>query len=67
MLCRSDPGRIIFIKQTSDAPYEAMQNLRGGIINTLAVCQSQNGRQVLEGTKRIVGKIYALVFSGRGN
>lgn len=64
---RSDPGRIIFIKQTREAQDGATQNLCREIINTLAACQSQNGRQVLEGTKRIVGKMILLVFSGTGN
>lgn len=53
---RSDPGRIVFIKQTSEAQDGATPNLRREIINTLAAHQSQNGRQVLEGTKRIAGK-----------
>lgn len=54
---RSDPDRIIFIKQTSSAQDGATQNLCSQIINALAACQSQNGRQVLEGTKMIVGEI----------
>lgn len=48
---RSDPGRIIFIKQTSEAQDGARE-----IINVLAARQSQNGRQVLGGRKMIVVK-----------
>ncbi len=54
---RPDPGRIIFVKQTCEAQDGAMQNLCREIIIVLAACQSQNGRQVLEGTKMIVGEI----------
>lgn len=64
---RSHPGGIIFIKQTSGAQDGATQNLCREIINTLAACQSQNGRQVLEGKKMIVRKIILLVFPGTGN
>lgn len=46
MLCvinGSDPGRIVFIKQTSEAQDGATQNLCMEIINVLAEGQSQNG------------------------
>lgn len=47
---------------------EPHKNLCREIINLLAVCQSQNGRQVLEGMKMIVGgNIMLLTFSGAGN
>lgn len=36
---------------------ERGKNLRREIINALAAGQSQNGRQVLEGTEMIVGEI----------
>lgn len=60
---RSDPGRIIFI--TGEAQDEAMHSLCREIINMLGACQSKNGKQVLEGTKRIVGKIIVSVFSAQ--
>lgn len=52
---QSDPGRIIFIKQTSEAQtYTLCKIYAGGIINMWAAWQNQNGRQVLEGRERIV-------------
>lgn len=54
MLCvinGSDPGRIVFIKQTSEAQDGAAQNLCMEIINVLAEGQSPKWQQVLEGTE----------------
>lgn len=46
MLCvinGSDPDRIVFVKQTSEAQDGATRNLCREIINVLAAGQSQNG------------------------
>lgn len=44
------------MKQTSEAQDVAMQNHCREMLNVLAPCLNQNGRQVLEGTERVAGK-----------
>lgn len=65
---QSDPGRIIFIKQTSEAQTNSMQNLRRGnnkYAGSMAEPKWETG--VRGQRKDSGGKIMVLVFSGAGN